>query len=657
MRDISTSSADIPSCHERSMQGRLVRPNNPFLEFKREEIEQSITARFEQQVERYPEHIAVKTKSHALTYHGLNQSANRLAHAILANRGEGEETIVLLLEHGIPAIVALLGVLKSGKTYVPLDPLYPLSRNTYILEDSQAHLIITNSANLTLAKQLSRNGCQLIVIDEMDSHLSAENTGLTISPDTMAYILYTSGSTGHPKGVIQNHRNLLHNVMKYTNGIHISADDHLSLIPSLSFAASVSDIYGALLNGAALFPFNLKEEGLTNLAKWLIKDEITVYHSVPTVFRYFAVVLTGKEEFTKLRLIKLGGEQVFKKDVELYRRYFCKDCILHIGLGATEMNIIRQYFIDKEITLDGSIVPVGYSVNDTDVILIDDGGKEVGFNRIGEIAIKSRYLAPGYWQKPELTQAKFLADPQGGDERIYLTGDLGRMLPDGCLLYLGRKDLQVKIRGHRIEIAEVEIALFDIDGIKEAVVVAREDQHGEQRLLAYIVAEWKTPPSIGKLRSFLLEKIPDFMVPSVFALLDSIPRTPNGKVDRGALPTLDLSRNVSEKFVIPPRTPLEIQIAEIWKEALRVDQVGLDDNFFDLGGHSLLLMEVIAKLENLLGIHIHPVILISKTLEEIASACEETISRSNTGNQMAFRNRLQNAVSTVVSRFRDREKL
>lgn len=639
MTDTSTLIDDLPSWQEKCILGNRVHLVNSYVEFKKEEIEQSIPARFEQQSDRYPNRIAIKTKSHTLTYYELNQTANRVAHVILSQRGEGVETIVLLLEHGAPVIFALLGVLKTGKIYVPLDPLYPFGRNSYILEDSEANLIITNDRNLSLAKYLAQNGCPLINIDEIDSNISNENPRLSISPDNIAYILYTSGATGHPKGVVQNHRNVLHNVMKYTNGIHICVDDRLSLIPSLSFAASVSDIYGSLLNGAALFPYNPKEEGLSKLSNWLIQEEITIYHSVPTVFRHFARTLTGKEEFPKLRLIKLGGEQVYKKDVELYKKYFRQNCILHIGLGATEMNIIRQYFIDNQIKLNGIIVPVGYSVEDSGVILVDDSCKDIGFNQIGEIAIRSRYLALGYWGNPELTRATFLPDPKSGDERTYLTGDLGLLLPDGCLVHLGRKDFQVKIRGHRIETAEVEVALLDIKGIIEAVVVAREDLSGDQRLIAYLVADWETKPSISKLRRHLQERIPDYMVPSVFVLLDALPLTPSGKVDRINLPKPDLSNSLFEKNFLPPKTSLENQIANVWQEVLCVDHVGLNDNFFDLGGNSLLLMEVIEKLEKLIDIRIDPIVMISQTLGELSSACQNMISTPQTSDRTNFKNR------------------
>ena len=651
MDEIYSPETNSPAPYEQSFQGLHSRPTNHFVEFKKGDIEHSITDRFEQQVLRYPERLAVNDGSQQLNYDSLNKAANRLARTILAECGTGEEPIGLLFEHGAPGIVAILGVLKAGKICVPLDPVYPHKRNSYMLEDSHASILLTNDRNLSSAKGLSPVVRKVINVDEIGSSVSTENLNIPISPDTIAYILYTSGSSGYPKGVVQNHRNVLHTVMKYTNGIHICADDHLSLLPSLSFAASVPDMHGALLNGASLFPLNLKDEGLVKLAKWLIMEEITIYHSVPTVFRHFAKTLTGEGNFPKLRLVKLCGEAVYKNDVNLFMRYFSKKCRLLIGYGATEMNIIREYYFDEQAKLDENIVPVGYGVEDTDVLLIDDDGREVvGFNRAGEIVVKSPFLALGYWRDEELTSSKFQSGPTDSDEKKYFTGDLGCMMPDGCLRLLGRKDLQVKIRGNRVEPAEVEMALLGIDGIKETAVFTRKDKQGDQILIAGIVTDRRTLPTIDKLRAFLLEKLPDHMVPSVFVLVDALPLTPNGKVDRSALPAPDLSKRAFEKVFIPPRTPLEIQIAEVWREVLGVDHVGINDSFFDLGGHSLRLMEVADKLENLISVRIHPAVMISKTLGELASACQKIIKPPQRSDQMTFRKRLQDATRRVVSR-------
>jgi amino acid adenylation domain-containing protein len=586
----------MPRSSQEFTQGRRVSPTNRFLEFKKEAIERSIPDLFEQQVRKEPDRLAVQGKSYALIYDELNRAANRVARAVLAQGAGGEEPIGLLLEHGAPMIVAILGVLKAGKIYLPLDSSYPSPRINFMLDDSQATLIVTDNKNLPLAKEWAQEGRRVLNIGALEPDLSDQNLTLAISPNALAYMLYTSGSTGQPKGVVQNHRNVLHNMMKYTNGAHICAEDRFSLHVSYSFSGAVTNTFSALLNGASLFPFDIKEEGLVNLADWLIQGEITVYQSVPTVFRHFLDTLTGEEEFPRLRLIDLFGEAVSVRDVERYKRHFSQSCILQHRMAATEMSVIRLYFIDKDTPITGNVVPVGYAVEDTEVLLLDEAGQQVSSNRTGEIAIKSRYLSPGYWRRPDLTQAKFLPDPNGGDERIYLTGDLGLMRPDGCLEHLGRKDFQVKIRGHRIEVDEIELALLDCAAIKEAVVVAREDQPDEKRLVAYVVPAQESMTTINELRSVLRAKLPEYMMPSAFVLLDALPMTPNGKVDRLSLPAPDRARPDLEDTFVAPCTPVEEIVADTWTAVLGLERVGVHDNFFDLGGHSLLATQVMSRI-------------------------------------------------------------
>ena len=279
-------------------------------------------------------------------------------------------------------------------------------------------------------------------------------------------------------------------------------------------------MFGALLNGAAVFPFDLKEEGVHKLANWLIGEGLTTYRSAATVFRQFVSTLTGQESFPSLRLVYLGNETLYPSDVELYKKCFGPDCSLSVGFGTTEMNVVRQYFVDMSSQPTGATLPTGYPVDGVTILVLDSTGNEVGFNRTGEIAIKSRYLSPGYWRNPELTEARFLPDPAGGDERIYLTGDLGEMSPDGCLMHQGRKDFQVKVRGFSVSVAEVEAALLSLGTLKEAVVMAREDRPGNLRLVAYGVPARQPAPNITTLRSFLQAKLPDYMVPSAFVYLD-----------------------------------------------------------------------------------------------------------------------------------------
>lgn len=573
-------------------------PEPTFVPFKKREIEQSVAERFEQQVQQYPNQPAVTSRNHALTYDALNRAANRVALAILAQRGEENEPVGLLLEQSIPALVGILGVLKAGKFYVPLDPAYPQSRLAAMVADSQVALIVTNNSHMASATSLAEETRHIVNIDALDSNFPDRNPGLAISPDALAYLFYTSGSTGQPKGVVQNHRNVLHQIMTYTNGLHLSPDDRLTLLHSYGFSASRLDIFGALLNGAELVPFSVAQHGLANLARWLVAEKITLLHWVPTAFRHFVDTLTGMERFPHLRLIVLGSEPVSPRDVELYKKHFAPDCVLVNRFGTTETGNIRWSLIDKHTKISTAFVPVGYAIEDTEVLLIDETGKAVGTNDVGEIAVKSRYLSPGYWRQPDLTRAAFLPDPAQTDKKIYRTGDMGYVRPDGCLVYVGRKDFQAKIRGHRVEVGEIERALLEHPAVREAVVVALEDTPEDKRLAAYIVAREEVSPTNSVLRNFLEARLPTYMVPTAFVRLKAFPLTPSGKVDRRALPEPNKATSELDTPFAEPRTAIEKRLTQIWSDVLGIARVGIHDDFLDLGGHSLLASTIISRVSD-----------------------------------------------------------
>lgn len=580
---------------QHALPGKRVRPTNAFIEFKKEEIEQSIPERFEKQVRSSPDRLAVKTRSEELTYEALNRIANRVAWAILARREQGgQEPVALLFGQSAQAIAAILGVLKAGQIYVCLDPANPRARTDCILDNAQPVLLVTNQKHLPLAHELAGGRIPVLNIDRLDSRVSDANPGLSISPDHLAYILATSGSTGQPKSVVHSHRNLLHDCMLRTNLFHINPDDRLTWL-TFGTGQATKNLFCALLTGAALFPLNVKEEGVAPLADWLMREEITIYTSVVLLFRHFVATLTGREQFPRLRLVRMGSEAVSRKDAEFYKTYFSPDCLFGNGLSCNEAGLVRCYLMDKQTPLTGDTVPIGYALEDTQVLLLNDAGEEVGFNRIGEIVVKSRYLSPGYWRRPDLTQAVFRPDPEGGKARLYFTGDLGRMTPDGCLEFVGRKDFRVKIRGYRVETGEVEMALLAQDNVKAAAVVAREDAAGLARLVAYVVPASKPGPSVRELRATLAEKLSDYMIPSAFVMLDALPALPNGKVNRQALPAPGRVRPELDSAFVGPRTPVEAALAGIWAEVLGLDQVGIQDNFLELGGNSLQAAQVIAR--------------------------------------------------------------
>ena len=596
----------IPSAifQQKFVCNRLIAKPEGFIDFPKSEIEQSIPQRFEQQVNKYPHAIAIKTNNQTLTYTQLNENANRLANTILSQRGEQPEVIVLLLEKGADFMTSILGVLKTGKIFVPLDPTFPIDRLTYIIEDSQAVAFITNNLNLDLAWKLAHN-CQLFNIDNIKDNIHSNNSEknplIKISPETLAYIIYTSGSTGKPKGVVQNHRNSLHYCMNDTKTLLISHQDRVIFLYSCSALGGILCIFYTLLNGASLYPFNVKEEGLTNLVKWLITSEITIYHSFTTLFRHFVDILTDTEQFPKIRLVKLGGEPTLIRDVENYKKYFSANCILYASLGATEAGTFRNFIVDKDTKIANITIPMGYPVQDMEVVILDENGLEIKNGNIGEIALKSEYLALGYWQKPELTQTVFLPDIQNSKKRIYRTGDLGCIQSDGCLVHKGRKDFQVKIRGFRIEVSEIEMELLKIPNFKEAVVVATEDIPENKRLIAYIVAKKQPAPTTKEIRQHLQNKLPEYMLPSAFIFLDSLPLTPNGKLDRKGLAAFNLIKPEGTQKFVNPQNDIESQLIKVWEDLLGVQPIGVQDDFFELGGNSLLAVRLFADIEHKLA--------------------------------------------------------
>ncbi len=581
-------------------QAHTVQVPVPFESFNVDEIEQSIQERFRYQARRFSHQIAIKTNNDQVTYLELDEASDKTANTIIKSSGTRPGVIALLFSHDISMIVGLLGALKAGKTYIPLDPSYPTDRVKFMLKDSEAQLLVTDSKNLSLARELAGSELTLIRVDDLEDVEPNIDFPQT-SPDSIAYILYTSGSTGEPKGVIQSHRNVLHHIRQYTNNLHINHHDRLTLFSSYSFDAAVMDIFGALLNGAQLYPIDIKNEGLEHVPQYLIDNAITIYHSTPTLYRYFNATLEN-EIFSDIRLVVLGGEAVLRSDVDLFKKHFSLNCIFVNGLGPTESTISLQYFIDHQTKLDRNMIPVGFPVGDTNILLLNRDGVD---NFIfGEIAIRSNHIALGYWNRQELTTRSFLPDPEGGDKRIYKTGDMGRLLTDGSIEYVGRIDTQVKIRGYRIELGEIETLLIQYQGIRAAIVIAREDTPGNRYLASYLINEPGISVSIEALRKYLISKLPRYMVPDSLIFLDTLPLTPTGKIDRRLLPAPEKNRNQFDTTYIPARNETETKLEQIWRAVLGQGPIGIFDNFFDLGGHSLLAMQIITRIHKVFQVEV-----------------------------------------------------
>ena len=464
-----------------------------------------------------------------------------------------------------------------------------------MLQDSQAKLLLTNSHNLAQARELAQDGQLVLNCDDVDASPAAENLNQPIASQTPALILYTSGSTGRPKGVLHNQRNILVEASNYTNDVRICPEDRLSFCQSCSFANSIRNIYGALLNGASLFPYDLAAEGFSSLPDWLRQHRITIFHTLATIVRRINETIAPDSQFPDLRILRFGGEPSGAADVKYFQRHFAPGCVLMNVIGLTETFTIRRYFLAEERRADETKVPLGYGVLDKDVLLLDEAGQEVATGQIGEMVVRSRYLALGYWQRPDLTDAVFMDDPRGGGERLYRTGDLGVMQDDGCLTHMGRQDFQVKIRGNRVEVTEVETALLKLASVQAAVVQPQADSKGDPRLVAYIVPAAGQQPTLGEIRRALAPALPNAMLPAAVVLLNSLPVVPNGRIDRRALLAPSDFLPVPDTDYDAPATPVEEKVASIWAEVLALDRIGRHEDFLSLGGHSLAAMRIAAR--------------------------------------------------------------
>jgi amino acid adenylation domain-containing protein len=589
-----------------------------FQEFAKEQVEQSIPERFAVQVARHPERLAVSLGSVALTYSELNRRANGFANAILARLGAGSEAVALLLSQGPDLVAAILGVLKAGKFYLGLDADYPAARLKEMVGDARVRFIVASRDHRELAESLVSDQRAVLLEEDWVNEGDREDCSVIVSPSDLAYIFYTSGSSGRPKGVIDNHRNVLHNIMRYTNTLRIGPADRMTLMQSPSFSGSVSSLFGAILNGACSCPLDLRANSPAQLARWLKNEQITIYHSVPVIFRQ---LLAPGAAFPHVRVVRLEGDQAARVDLQLFAKHFSGDARLVNGLGTTETGLVRQLFLLATSEMPGALLPVGYPVQDMEVLIVDDARKPIPRGEIGEIAVRSRYLAVGYWENPSLTAQRFLADENDAQIRTYLTGDLGRLRADDCLEHLGRTDSRVKVRGQAVELTEVETSLLDLPTVTDAAVVLRGSSSDNPRLIAYYVAAFAPGPSASDLRRELQRRLPAYMIPAAFIGLPALPRNENGKLDRTALPDPGNRRPELSTPYRLTRNMVEIQLRCIWERVLGVEPIGVYDDFFDLGGDSLAAMTMLAQVNDEFALELPASLLLAGgTIDSLAAS-------------------------------------
>jgi amino acid adenylation domain-containing protein len=560
---------------------------------------------FEAQVERTPEAIAAVFEDGQLTYRELNARANRLSYD-LSKRGVGPETLVgLCVERSLEMVVGILGVLKAGGAYVPLDPSYPEDRLAFLLEDSEIQILLTQER---VKSCLPPHNAQVVYLDALDPSAEVEASQAPSNPDNRtttdnaAYVIYTSGSTGKPKGVVITHHNVTRLLEATHSWFNFDENDIWTLFHSYAFDFSVWEIWGALLYGGRLVvvPYWVSRSP-EMFYQLLSQEKVTVLNQTPSAFAQLIEVekLSVHSHDLALRLVLFGGEAL---DFQVLKPWFDRhgdqrpQLVNMYGITETTVHVTyRPITTGNLATSRGSLI--GVPIPDLELYVLDRSQNLVPIGVPGELYVGGAGVGRGYLNRPELTAERFVPNPfrPGAGKRLYRSGDLVRYLPNRDLEYRGRIDAQVKIRGFRIELGEIEAVLRQHAAVREVVVLAREDS-GEKRLVAYVVPAQQAL-TISELNGFLRQQLPEYMVPSAFMFLDTLPLTANGKIDRRNLPGPDQSRPEQESSFVAPRTPVEELLAQIWTEVLKLEQVGVHDNFFELGGHSLLLTQVASRIQ------------------------------------------------------------
>jgi len=568
-----------------------------FVALTADDAAQPIASRFARMVAHHGERLALRSPRARRTYAEIDRTSARIARALLARRGAAVESVVAFLDSDVAAAEAFLGVLRAGKRFVPIEPRLPDARAAVILEDSEATVALTDAVHRDRLARLAPAGVLVLDLDALDGSADAPIAAEpVVSLDAHAWIVYTSGSTGQPKGVLQNHGNLMEYVRVYADGFRISPTDRLASFFTAATNGGLQDLLVALGTGACLCMWDPGRDGMAALAPWLRAVRATYYHSVPTIFRELGATLDPAERFPDVRLVRLGGESSYRHDFEIFRRHFVDRCRLVHRLGSSETGPLRWAFLSRDAAVDGNVLPVGWDAPGVRTELVDEQDRPVAVGDVGEIVVRSRFLSPGYWQRPAETEAAFADDPEEPGRRLFRTGDLGRLLADGSCVLSGRKDSQVKVRGHRVELEEIEQALHRHPQVRDAVVVGARGGEDETRLIAYVVPQPGPPPTTTSLRQALAAALPAAMIPSAFVALDALPQAQNGKVNRRALPPPGTGRPALDALYREPGDDLERLVAGIWREVLEVDAVGADDPFLELGGDSLRAMRVMARL-------------------------------------------------------------
>ena len=546
---------------------------------------------FRQMVSNNGERVAISNGSEQVTYSGLESASNDIATSLLSyktNAGKPHATVGLYFRQTVDIIPAILGALKSGSPYVPLETYLPEKRLQKIVDDAAVDIIITNNQLLEGARQMVGER-DIVILSLGDVEKSGRAPEVSVNPQDVAYIMYTSGSTGQPKGVMQTYENIHFFASQFASLLRVSSQDRLALTTSFGHTVSAIDIFSHLLSGAQIMIYDVKNENnIVQLGNWFERDHITVFHSIPSLFRIVFGQASGGLQ--AVRLVILGGEDVRVKDFDLYKNV-CSDRTVFVNLyGSSELIIGFAQLMNKKSDITRNRIPIGRPFKGLKCEVVGENGEKKGVLGKGQLVFQTQYLSPGY--KNISVDSLRPADEPG--VRIYESGDMARMLPDGTVEYLGREDNMLKVNGNRIEINEIEINTDAFPGVNKSVVKIFERSEGQQFLACFYTSDVEDIDE-KEIRNFLLSSLPGYMIPELFVPLEQFPKTATGKVDRNALSINDLlTRQHIDRT--EPTSETEAKVCNIWKDILGHDAFGVLDKFFDVGGNSLRLIELHGKL-------------------------------------------------------------
>ncbi|MEH1775243.1 amino acid adenylation domain-containing protein [Nostoc sp.] len=593
---------DLQLLTSSEIQQLLVEWNNTKTEYPQDKC---IHELFEAQVEKTPEAVAVVFEDQQLTYRELNAKANQLGHYLRSQGVKPEVLVGICIERSPLMVVAVLGILKAGGAYLPLDTAHPKERLAFILEDTQSPVLLTQQR---LIEKFPTDNTKVICLDSNWKKIaqeSSENPVCKTDAANLAYVIYTSGSTGKPKGTLIPHQGLLNYLSWATQAYTVEQGKGTTVHSSLAFDLTITSLFTPLLVGrqVELIPEDQSIESLGNALRQ--ESNLSLVKITPAELLLLSGQLSSKEVAGITRAFIIGGENLLTESISFWKA-FAPDTMLVNEYGPTETVVGCCIYRVPQDEIESSSVPIGQPIANTQLHVLDQCYQPVPIGVPGELYIGGAGLARGYLNRPELTALKFVPNSFSHEPgaRLYKTGDLARYRSDGNLEFLGRIDHQVKVRGYRIELGEIEGLLGQHPKVQEAVVLMREDLPKNQSLVAYFVANTEIAPTTTNLRNFLKEKLPEYMLPSVFVQLKALPLTTNGKVDRRALPVPDGDRPELEEVYVAPRSEMERAIATVWQEVLHLEKVGVNDNFFDLGGHSLLMVQVNSKLQEVINCNI-----------------------------------------------------